>query len=271
MDWKEDIYVYGKPGIHVLSSIQNILTSCRWMTDRSLEAPGAVAVLICWWKYALLVSSHKYKCLRLKSLERLLFQAPLSFLGQFLSEACGISPERNRMTLSLFSLPGDERPLSDRPFGAFFGGGEGAGLPRQAQLFTSSRPRKRPHKFRQRGSAPRSDHSTSPSGPDPHRPPMLTRNCLLLFLWFLVEESPVCSLHQPPSPLGQSRTGRAHARSSGGPMRNGAAGFQRVKRGWVWNQFFVLEEYMGSDPQYVGKVRKLIFPVVYGMGKVINH
>lgn len=31
---------------------------------------------------------------------------------------------------------------------------------------------------------------------------------------------------------------------------------QRVKRGWVWNQFFVLEEYMGSDPQYVGKVRK---------------
>uniref|UniRef100_A0A4W5PVK3 Cadherin domain-containing protein n=1 Tax=Hucho hucho TaxID=62062 RepID=A0A4W5PVK3_9TELE len=25
----------------------------------------------------------------------------------------------------------------------------------------------------------------------------------------------------------------------------------RVKRGWVWNQFFVLEEYMGSDPQYL--------------------
>uniref|UniRef100_A0A673D0Q7 Cadherin-12 n=1 Tax=Sphaeramia orbicularis TaxID=375764 RepID=A0A673D0Q7_9TELE len=56
-------------------------------------------------------------------------------------------------------------------------------------------------------------------GPEPHRLPMLTRNCL-----------------------------------SAGPMRNGAAGFQRVKRGWVWNQFFVLEEYMGSDPQYVGKL-----------------
>uniref|UniRef100_A0A3Q2ST64 Cadherin-12 n=1 Tax=Fundulus heteroclitus TaxID=8078 RepID=A0A3Q2ST64_FUNHE len=39
-----------------------------------------------------------------------------------------------------------------------------------------------------------------------------------------------------------------------GSLRNGAAGFQRVKRGWVWNQFFVLEEYMGSDPQYVGKL-----------------
>ncbi|KAK1884794.1 Cadherin-12, partial [Dissostichus eleginoides] len=48
--------------------------------------------------------------------------------------------------------------------------------------------------------------------------------------------------------------GREHAKSLVGPMRNGAAGYQRVKRGWVWNQFFVLEEYMGSDPQYVGKL-----------------
>ncbi|XP_041103170.1 cadherin-20-like [Polyodon spathula] len=29
---------------------------------------------------------------------------------------------------------------------------------------------------------------------------------------------------------------------------------QRVKRGWVWNQFFVLEEYTGSEPLYVGKL-----------------
>ncbi|XP_062297128.1 cadherin-12-like isoform X4 [Scomber scombrus] len=83
---------------------------------------------------------------------------------------------------------------------------------------------------------------------------MLTRNCLLLFLWFLVDEGSVSSLHLPSSPLGRSRTAREHARSLVGPMRNGAAGFQRVKRGWVWNQFFVLEEYMGSDPQYVGKL-----------------
>lgn len=61
-------------------------------------------------------------------------------------------------------------------------------------------------------------------------------------------------------------------------MRNGAAGFQRVKRGWVWNQFFVLEEYMGSDPQYVGKVKlkkkfkkALFFHFFYGAGEVINH
>ncbi|XP_033854329.1 cadherin-7-like [Acipenser ruthenus] len=28
----------------------------------------------------------------------------------------------------------------------------------------------------------------------------------------------------------------------------------RVKRSWVWNQFFVLEEYTGDDPLYVGKL-----------------
>uniref|UniRef100_A0A8C4IAD5 Cadherin-12 n=1 Tax=Dicentrarchus labrax TaxID=13489 RepID=A0A8C4IAD5_DICLA len=28
----------------------------------------------------------------------------------------------------------------------------------------------------------------------------------------------------------------------------------RPKRGWIWNQFFVLEEHMGPDPQYVGKL-----------------
>uniref|UniRef100_A0A452GZ71 Uncharacterized protein n=1 Tax=Gopherus agassizii TaxID=38772 RepID=A0A452GZ71_9SAUR len=35
----------------------------------------------------------------------------------------------------------------------------------------------------------------------------------------------------------------------------------RPKRGWVWNQFFVLEEHLGSDPQYVGKVRSYFFSV----------
>ncbi|KAG5851063.1 cadherin-7-like [Anguilla anguilla] len=29
---------------------------------------------------------------------------------------------------------------------------------------------------------------------------------------------------------------------------------QRHKRSWVWNQFFVLEEYTGNDPLYVGKL-----------------
>lgn len=30
---------------------------------------------------------------------------------------------------------------------------------------------------------------------------------------------------------------------------------KRVRRGWMWNQFFLQEEYTGSDYQYIGKVR----------------
>ncbi|XP_062236057.1 cadherin-20-like [Platichthys flesus] len=33
-----------------------------------------------------------------------------------------------------------------------------------------------------------------------------------------------------------------------------SAQHQRVKRGWVWNQFFVLEEYTGLEPLYIGKL-----------------
>lgn len=34
------------------------------------------------------------------------------------------------------------------------------------------------------------------------------------------------------------------------------ASLQRHKRNWVWNQFFVLEEYTGDEPLYVGKVKQ---------------
>ncbi|CAB1440583.1 unnamed protein product [Pleuronectes platessa] len=38
---------------------------------------------------------------------------------------------------------------------------------------------------------------------------------------------------------------------------------QRSKRGWMWNQFFLLEEYAGNDHQYVGKIRgALVSPPV---------
>lgn len=39
----------------------------------------------------------------------------------------------------------------------------------------------------------------------------------------------------------------------GGPAESSPL-LQRVKRGWVWNQFFVLEEYTGMEPLYIGKV-----------------
>lgn len=41
--------------------------------------------------------------------------------------------------------------------------------------------------------------------------------------------------------------------------RGGGAGVystqSRQRRSWVWNQFFVLEEYTGDEPLYIGKVR----------------
>lgn len=78
---------------------------------------------------------------------------------------------------------------------------------------------------------------------------MLTGNCVLLFLWCLLDKSFVSPMH---------KCGKEH---HGGPRdhrRSGMAAAPRVKRGWVWNQFFVLEEYMGSEPQYVGKVNHMI-------------
>uniref|UniRef100_A0A8C5G503 Cadherin-20 n=1 Tax=Gouania willdenowi TaxID=441366 RepID=A0A8C5G503_GOUWI len=44
-------------------------------------------------------------------------------------------------------------------------------------------------------------------------------------------------------------TKAAEDEDAGRPTR-----LQRVKRGWVWNQFFVLEEYTGLEPLYIGKL-----------------
>ncbi|XP_027461352.1 cadherin-12 isoform X3 [Zalophus californianus] len=78
---------------------------------------------------------------------------------------------------------------------------------------------------------------------------MLTRNCLSLLLWVLFDGGLLIPLQpQPQQTLATEPTENViHL-----PGRR--SHFQRVKRGWVWNQFFVLEEYMGSEPQYVGKL-----------------
>ncbi|XP_026362511.2 cadherin-12 isoform X2 [Ursus arctos] len=78
---------------------------------------------------------------------------------------------------------------------------------------------------------------------------MLTRNCLSLLLWVLFDGGLLTPLQpQPQQTLATEPTENViHL-----PGRQ--SHFQRVKRGWVWNQFFVLEEYMGSEPQYVGKL-----------------
>lgn len=42
--------------------------------------------------------------------------------------------------------------------------------------------------------------------------------------------------------------GRPLEAASGGRL------LRRVRRGWMWNQFFLQEEYTGSERQYIGKV-----------------
>lgn len=49
------------------------------------------------------------------------------------------------------------------------------------------------------------------------------------------------------------------AEAGGAEAAEEAAGggrlLRRVRRGWMWNQFFLQEEYTGSEHQYIGKVR----------------
>ncbi|GAB1291092.1 Cadherin-12 [Apodemus speciosus] len=77
---------------------------------------------------------------------------------------------------------------------------------------------------------------------------MLTRNSLFLLLWILFDGGLLIPL-QPQ--LQQTLT--TEPKENVIHLSGRRSHFQRVKRGWVWNQFFVLEEYMGSEPQYVGK------------------
>ena len=37
----------------------------------------------------------------------------------------------------------------------------------------------------------------------------------------------------------------------------------RSRRSWIWNQFFVIEEYAGPEPVLIGRVRFIYLPVLY--------
>lgn len=71
---------------------------------------------------------------------------------------------------------------------------------------------------------------------------------LLVLLW-------VCLLHPCLTAMVFSRTTDHQPKNfiTRGTGNDGKA-LHRQKRGWMWNQFFLLEEYTGSDYQYVGKV-----------------
>ena len=83
---------------------------------------------------------------------------------------------------------------------------------------------------------------------------MLTRNCLSLLLWVLFDGGLLTPLQPQPQ-----HTLATEPRENVIHLPGQRSHVHRVKRGWVWNQFFVLEEYMGSEPQYVGKVMTCFF------------
>ncbi|GLD61823.1 cadherin-18-like protein, partial [Lates japonicus] len=69
------------------------------------------------------------------------------------------------------------------------------------------------------------------------------------------------SLWQPkPEAVHNSKISNPSSRTSIRAQRNQTKlldtdkdSHHRPKRGWIWNQFFVLEEHIGPEPQYVGK------------------
>lgn len=78
----------------------------------------------------------------------------------------------------------------------------------------------------------------------------------LFFFWFWLftefsTEGRIAIIHCVDScaPAGHSSLHRHR-------QRGGKEGqvLHRSKRGWVWNQFFVIEEYTGPDPVLVGRV-----------------
>ncbi|XP_013807910.2 cadherin-9 [Apteryx mantelli] len=62
-----------------------------------------------------------------------------------------------------------------------------------------------------------------------------------------------CMLHAVPMMLSPKRTNK-HSERITGLSENDGKTLYRTKRGWMWNQFFLLEEYTGPDTQYVGKL-----------------
>ncbi|XP_041823547.1 cadherin-6 [Melanotaenia boesemani] len=72
----------------------------------------------------------------------------------------------------------------------------------------------------------------------------------LMMLWAMAHlSSPGLGLRA----LRRTTGGRRGAEGLMGQDANGVP-LRRSKRGWMWNQFFLLEEYTGTDMQYVGKL-----------------
>ncbi|NXC44212.1 CADH9 protein, partial [Penelope pileata] len=77
---------------------------------------------------------------------------------------------------------------------------------------------------------------------------MQSYSFLTILLWS-------CMLHAICMMPSQKRTNKhSHSEKITRLSENDGKTLHRTKRGWMWNQFFLLEEYTGPDTQYVGKL-----------------
>ncbi|XP_027537799.1 cadherin-9 isoform X1 [Neopelma chrysocephalum] len=77
---------------------------------------------------------------------------------------------------------------------------------------------------------------------------MRTYSFLTVLLWSYMFHV----IHMMPS---QKKTNKhSHSETITELPENDGKTLHRTKRGWMWNQFFLLEEYTGPDTQYVGKL-----------------
>ncbi|XP_068956463.1 cadherin-9 isoform X3 [Petaurus breviceps papuanus] len=77
---------------------------------------------------------------------------------------------------------------------------------------------------------------------------MRTCSCLNIFIW-------TCMLHVVDlTPLEERMNRYLKRERTISLSEDHGKILRRTKRGWMWNQFFLLEEYTGTDTQYVGKL-----------------
>uniref|UniRef100_A0AC11D323 Cadherin 9 n=2 Tax=Caprinae TaxID=9963 RepID=A0AC11D323_SHEEP len=76
---------------------------------------------------------------------------------------------------------------------------------------------------------------------------MRTYHCLSLFIWTYMYHT------TDAIPFQEKGNSDLPSGRIVGLTQDDGKMLHRTKRGWMWNQFFLLEEYTGTDTQYVGK------------------
>lgn len=89
----------------------------------------------------------------------------------------------------------------------------------------------------------------------------------LLLVW--ITSVPCGSLSPITGQSKSTQTGGSAVVASG--LGEGQRLLSRAKRGWVWNQMFVLEEFSGPDPILVGRVSAVIVSVILSLLIVRKH